>query len=242
MGLPEPGTPRVTIHRFFVDAGEMAGEHFPLPSGIEHQVVRVLRLRDGDEIVLLDGRGAEARCRLEAAGSLSVVGRGEAAGEPRHRLTICQALLKGDGLERVVQQGTELGVAGFRLFVSERCVPRQLSPSRLQRLRAIARESAEQSERGMVPEVGPPVPLTQVLDGEAVLLFERTQAQKPRLGALEPPSTLIIGPEGGFSPAEVDAAERAGVRIAGLGPRILRSESVSIAAAAVVLSRAGDFA
>ena len=220
----------------------MAGERFPIPAAIEHQVVRVLRLRDGDEIVLLDGRGTVARCRLDAGGSLTVLGRGAAEGEPRHRLTICQALLKGDGLERVVQQGTEVGVAGFRLLVSERCVVRQLSPSRLQRLQTIARESAEQSERGIVPEVDAPVPFVDVLDGEAVLLFERTQDQETRLGALEPPRSVIIGPEGGFSPAEVEAAARAGTRIAGLGPRILRSESVAIAAAAVVLSRAGDFA
>jgi 16S rRNA (uracil1498-N3)-methyltransferase len=173
---------------------------------------------------------------------LTVLDRGAAGGEPRHRLTICQALLKGDGLERVVQQGTELGVAGFRLFVSERCVVRQLSPSRLKRLQTIAMESAEQSERGAVPAVHAPVPFADVLDGEAVLLFERTQDQEIRLGALEPPRSVIIGPEGGFSPAEVEAATRAGARIAGLGPRILRSESVAIAAAAVVLSRAGDFA
>ena len=220
----------------------MEGDRFPIPSAIEHQVVRVLRLRDGDEIVLLDGRGVEARCRLDPGGSLSVLGRGESVGEPRHRLTICQALLKGDSLERVVQQGTELGAAEFRLFVSERCVVRQLSPSRLQRLQAIARESAEQSERGVVPAVEAPVSLADVLDAEAVLLFERTQDQEPRLGVLEPPRSVIIGPEGGFSPAEVQAASRAGTRIAGLGPRILRSESVAIAAAAVVLSRTGDFA
>jgi 16S rRNA (uracil1498-N3)-methyltransferase len=232
----------VTVHRFFVEPSQISGDRFPIPAAIEHQVVRVLRLRDGDEIVLLDGRGTEARCRLDAEGSLTVLDRAEAGGEPRHRLTICQALLKGDGLERLVQQGTELGVAGFRLFLSERCVVRQLSPSRLERLQAIARESAEQSERGVVPEVDPPVPFADVLGGGAVLLFERTQGQEPRLGALEPPRSVIIGPEGGFNPAEVEAAARAGTRIAGLGPRILRSESVAIAAAAVVLSRAGDFA
>jgi len=232
----------VTVHRFFVEPAQMEGDRFPLPASIEHQVTRVLRLRDGDVIVLLDGRGVEARCRLEAEGSLTVLDRGAAGGEPRHRLTICQAVLKGDGLERVVQQGTELGVARFRLFVSERCVVRQLSPSRLQRLQAIARESAEQSERGMVPDVEAAVPFADVLEHDAVLLFERAQEQQPRLGALDPARSVVIGPEGGFSRAEIEAATRAGARIVGLGPRILRSESVAIAAAAIVLSRTGDFA
>jgi len=232
----------VTLHRFFVEPAELIGDAFPLPASIDHQVTRVLRLRDGEELLLLDGLGAEVLCRLEPGGRLRVVARGESSGEPHHRLTICQALLKGDGLERVVQQGTELGVAAFRLFVSERCVVRQLSPGRLDRLKAIARESAEQSERGVVPEIDPPVPFASVLGPGGVLLFERAQGGEPRLSALEPPTSLIIGPEGGFSPAEVEAARQAGIQMATLGPRILRAESVALAAAAVVLSRAGDFA
>ena len=233
----------MTTHRFFVPAEEMAGEGFPLPPSVAHQVKRVLRLADGDEIVLLDGSGNRARCRLGGAGtSLRVIERGEAAGEPRHRLTIWQALLKGDGLERVIQQGTELGVSHFGLVLASRCVVRDLSPRRVDRLRAIARESAEQSERGIVPTIAPSVGLGAVLRSGAVMLFERTGADAPRLGTLEPPAELIVGPEGGFDPAEVEAAREAGVTLAGLGPRILRAESVALAAAAVVLSRAGDFA
>ena len=232
----------MTLHRFFVAPDELEGDALPLPAAIDHQVRRVLRLREGEEIVLLDGLGTEVRCLIEPSGRLRVVGRGESTTEPHHRLTICQALLKGDGLERVIQQGTELGVAAFRLFVSERCVVRQVSPSRMDRVRAIARESAEQSERGVIPEIHSPGPLSSVLDPSAVLLFERTSDAEPRLGTLEPPTSVIIGPEGGFAPSEVQSARDAGVTVAGLGSRILRSESVAIAAAAVILSRAGDFA
>ena len=232
----------MTLHRFFVAPDELEGDDFPLPAAIDHQVRRVLRLREGEEIVLLDGLGTEVRCLIEPSGRLRVVGRGESTTEPHHRLTICQALLKGDGLERVIQQGTELGVAAFRLFVSERCVVRQVSPSRIDRVRAIARESAKQSERGVIPEIHSPGPLSSVLDPSAVLLFERTSDAEPRLGTLEPPTSVIIGPEGGFAPSEVQSARDAGVTVAGLGSRILRSESVAIAAAAVILSRAGDFA
>jgi 16S rRNA (uracil1498-N3)-methyltransferase len=82
--------------------------------------------------------------------------------------------------------------------------------------------------------------LAAALSSSSVLLFERHQGQ--RLSALEPPQSLVVGPEGGFTPDEVAAAERAGVTLAGLGPRILRSESVAVAAAAVILSRTGDFA
>jgi 16S rRNA (uracil1498-N3)-methyltransferase len=230
----------VTLHRFFVEPGDAAGDRFPLPRSIERQVRTVLRLGEGDRIVLLAGDGLEARCRI-VGDDCVVEERRPSAGEPSHRLTVVQGLLKGDGLEEVVQRGTEVGVAGFRLIIAERCVARELSARRLERLRTIAREAAEQSERGLVPEIREPVPLGEVLDPDAVLLFERSGAD-PRLGELAPPAAILIGPEGGFTPGEVARAREAGVIVAGLGPRILRSQTVAPVAAALILSRTGDFA
>lgn len=230
------------MHRFFVEPAAMAGERFPVPPAIAHQVTRVLRLADGDELLLLDGRGAQVRCRLEA-GNCVVLKRDEAGGEPIHQLTIWQALLKGDHLEPVIRHGTEIGIARFRLFVSEQCVVRELSPRKLERLQAVAREAAEQSERGIVPPVDAPVSYAQALKAAAagsVLLFERQETK--RLTQLEPPPAVFIGPEGGFSPGEIEGAGWAGVPIVGLGPRILRSETVAVAVAAAILSRTGDFA
>ena len=224
------------MNRFFVES--LAGERIALPASVTHHVRRVLRLNDGDRIVLLCD-GAEAVCRLDGEGCI-VEERRPSVGEPRHRLTICQALLKGDHLEQVVQQATEIGVVRFRLLLSARCVARELSARRLERLRAIARESAEQSERGIIPEVEAPLPLAELLEAGSVMLYERHAGE--RLSAIEPPASVIIGPEGGFTPDEVVAAQAAGVKLAGLGPRILRSRSAAAAAAAVILSRTGDFA
>lgn len=227
------------MNRFFVAPDALAGDRFPLPDEIAHQVTRVLRLRDGERIVLLAGDGLEAVCRLDAGGCV-VEERRPAGGEPVHRLNVVQALLKGDGLDEVVQRGTEVGVAAFRLIVTERCIARDLSLRKLERLRAIARESAEQSERGIVPRVEAPVPLRAAFAPGSVLLYERHRGA--RLGALDPPPSVLIGPEGGFTPGEVAAAEEAGVTLAGLGPRVLRSQTVAVAVAAVILSRTGDFA
>ena len=230
------------MHRFFVDSDAMAGDRFPIPASIAHQVLRVLRLEDGDEIALLDGQGGIARCRLDDVACV-VLERGPAGGEPSHRLMVWQALLKGDHLEQVVQHGTELGVVRFAMFVSERCVARDISPRKLERLQAVAREAAEQSERAIVPPVGAPIPFAEALAKAApgsVLLFERHEGR--RLAELDPPPSVFIGPEGGFTADEVAAAERAGLAIAGLGPRILRSETVAVAVATAVLSRTGDFA
>jgi 16S rRNA (uracil1498-N3)-methyltransferase len=230
------------MHRFFVEPAATAGGRFPLPGPIVHQVTRVLRLGDGDEITLLDGIGGQVRCRLDG-GDCVVQEREEASGEPSHQLTVWQALLKGDHLEPVVRHGTEIGIARFGLFVGERCVAREMGDRKLARLRAVAREAAEQSERGIVPPVHEPVTFHEALNVAAsgsVLLFERHDGK--RLTELKPPSSVFIGPEGGFSPAEVAAAELAGLALAGLGPRILRSETVAVAVAAAILSRTGDFA
>ena len=229
----------MTLHRFFVEAGTTAQDRFALPSSVERQVRGVLRLRDGDRIVLMPGDGTQSTCRLEGSDCV-VEERSAVDTEPRHRLTVVQALLKGDALEEVVQHATELGVAAFQLVVTERCIPRHVTPRKLERLRAIAREAAEQSERGVVPAVSSPVPLGEVLLPGSVLLYERHDGAG--LASLGPPGSVIIGPEGGFSPREVEAARRAGVSIAGLGARILRSQTVAVAAAAVSVSRTGDFA
>ncbi len=229
----------MTLHRFFVEPGDMSGDRFPLPPSIERQVRAVLRLRDGERLVLLPNDGTEARVRLEGDACV-VEERATVEGEPRHRLTVVQALLKADALETVIRQGTEVGVARFELVITERAVARELSPRRLERLRTIAREAAEQSERGVVPEVIAPVPLDRALSAGTVVLFERHDG--PRLGGLDPPAAVVIGPEGGFTPEEVAAATRAGATLAGLGPRILRAGTVAAAAAAVILSRSGDFA
>ena len=193
----------------------MAGERFPLPPEIAHQVSRVLRLGEGDRLVLLDGRGEQATVRLEG-GACVVEERGPAGGEPVHRLTVWQALLRGDHLEPVIRHGTEVGVAAFRLFVSERCVAREISPRKLVRLRAVAREAAEQSERGLVPEVAAPVAFANALASASVLLLERTDG--PRLSGLEAPASVVIGPEGGFTRDEVAAADPA-LRDGGRGRR-----------------------
>lgn len=229
----------MTTHRFFVSPDDASGDRFAIPPSISHQVRSVLRLRDGHRIVLLTGDGSELHCVLDGADCV-VEERQPALGEPAHRLTVVQALLKGDGLEQVVQRGTEVGVAAFRLVVTERCVARDLSERKLERLRAVARESAEQSERGIVPEVTAPVPLAEALVPGSVLLFEREAGT--RLGLLDPPAVVIVGPEGGFSAGEVRAARDAGVTVAGLGPRILRAPTVAPVVAAMILSRTGDFA
>lgn len=227
-----------TLHRFFVPPEEVDGDHFPLPLSIRHQVERVLRLRDGDHVVLLTGNGYETVCRLEGH-SCVVADRRLAGGEPGHRVTIVQALLKGDGLEQVVDRGTELGVAGFEFVVTERCIARQLSNRKLDRLRTIAADAAARAERAKVPTVRGPVPFETALAPGMFVLYERAgSAGLRQYGSI--PTRLAIGPEGGFTNAEIERAIAAGAVIAGLGPRIMRARSAGMVAAALVLGASGD--
>jgi 16S rRNA (uracil1498-N3)-methyltransferase len=118
-------------------------------------------------------------------------------------------------------------------------VARELSPRKLERLRAIAREAAEQSERGRVPPIASPTSLSAILRPDMTLLYERHTGQ--RLSDLAPPTAVVVGPEGGFTDAEVTMAVDAGVEIAGLGARILRSQTVAASVAATILARTRDF-
>jgi 16S rRNA (uracil1498-N3)-methyltransferase len=228
----------VTIHRFFVPPAEAVGDRFPIPAATRRHLA-VLRVRDADPIVLLTGDGTELLARIEGR-DVVVEDRRPAAGEPRHAVTIVQSLLKGDGLDEVVDRTTELGAARIRLVVTERCVVRDVPARRMDRLRRIAAEAAARSERGRVPIVEGPVRLDDVLDRTTVVLLERQEGG--RLVDLPPPAALVVGPEGGFGPADREAIGRAGAPTAWLGPRILRGRSVGVAALAAVLASTGDFA
>lgn len=229
----------MTVHRFFVAPGEAPPtDRFPLPASIAHQVRRVLRLRDGAPLVLLTGDGTQIRCRLDRDACV-VEARALAGGEPAHRLTIVQALLKGDGLDEVVDRGTEIGVAAFELVVTDRTIARELSERRLSRLRSIAAEAAARAERARVPVIREPVSLEAALDPSTFLLYERASSGSLlQHGAT--PTRLAIGPEGGFTDTEVGRALAAGATVVSLGPRILRARAAGVVGAALVLGASGD--
>lgn len=241
----------MTLHRFCVPPGAMAGGRAVLPGDAAHQVQHVLRMRAGERIILIDNSGWEYETELDAVSREAVSGRvierRWAAAEPRTRITLHAALLKADKFEWVVQKCTELGVAAIRPLVSARCVRGEIGARTLERWRRIAREAAEQSGRGIVPEVGEPSALDAALrasDVYRLMLYEGEHARSLR-AALEERMPgqgidLFIGPEGGFDAAEVAQAQAAGVMPVTLGPRILRAETASVAAAAAVLFALGE--
>lgn len=234
-----------TRHRFFVEAGAIRGETAVLRGDQADQIASVLRLGAGDEIVLIEGSDdvlvrLDKVTRHEASGT--VVSRSPNKAEPSLELTLALPLLRGDRSEEIVEAVTQLGVSRIVPLVSERSVTRDLSERKRGRWERIARESAETARRGRIPEIAEVTAwsdLFDVLTPPVVVAWEgahdRDLADAISTGAAS--LSLVIGPEGGFTDAEIGLARERGASIVTLGPRNLRSETAAIAAVAAVLIR-----
>jgi 16S rRNA (uracil1498-N3)-methyltransferase len=157
--------------------------------------------------------------------------------EPKRKILLAQALPKPDKLDEVIRLGTEIGVASFLIFPSERSVVRWDAAKlqdRLRRLRTIAREAAEVSFRARLPEVDVVSSLNELLARfpRALVLSEVEGVSSTLADHLADEMTLVIGPEGGWAPREVALI---GDRALTLGPRVLRVDTAACAAATLTL-------
>lgn len=246
------------MHRFFVPPHVLKEDAFRLPADTARQLSRVLRARPGEEVALFDGTGTEYIFQLdeikgeEAWGR--IVSRQEQSSEPDHRVTVCLSLLnKPDKYEWALQKCTELGAYAFQPVAPERAISGPPEKGRRERWQRIIQEAAEQSGRVQVPALAETVSLREALEGEkprlsnepAHLALMPVLGARPSLGevlrGLQPDSlSLYIGPEGGFTDAEIHLAGQSGVSPVSLGPRTLRAETAAVAALALVLYQLGD--
>lgn len=229
-----------------------AGGSFELPGGAAAHVARVLRLVVGDELLLFDGCGQEAKANItEIRGStVSVITAAPVAvnRESPLRLTLVQGVSRGERMDLVMQKATELGVARLVPVMTERSVVKldaAQAAKRLQHWQGVVAAACEQSGRAWLPEVLAPQPLLKWLaqpakEGEQRFLLHPGSSTRARdLPALRS-ATLLIGPEGGLAPQEREAALLAGFQDLSLGPRILRTETAALAALAALQAVAGD--
>jgi 16S rRNA (uracil1498-N3)-methyltransferase len=241
------------IPRFHCPFPLAPGATVDLPPEAAHHATKVLRMSDGDGVILFDGRGGEW------FGSLRRVGRTMAVAlesfddtdrEPPLSITLAQGLPAADKMDWIMQKAVELGVARIAPVACRRSVIR-LSGERMERRvahwQAVAIAACEQCRRNRVPEVASLVDLPQFLgecagdNGQRLVLAPEAGT---RLAALPKPSgalTLLIGPEGGFEEGELAAAAAAGFRPVSLGPRVLRTETAGLAALAAMMALWGDF-
>ncbi|MEV6955442.1 16S rRNA (uracil(1498)-N(3))-methyltransferase [Streptomyces sp. NPDC051183] len=231
------------------------GPEFVLDGPEGRHAVSVKRLNPGEEVVLADGRGRWAEAVVKSAEGkdrlvVSVSGVFEEA-EPTVRITVVQALPKGDRGEVAVETMTETGVDAIVPWQASRCITQwrgDRGAKSLAKWRATAREAGKQSRRVRFPEVAEALSTKQVaaLLAEAdlaVVLHEDRDAPSGALATAELPATgsivLVVGPEGGVSPDELAAFAAAGAHPYRLGRSVLRTSTAGTAAAAVLLARTG---
>lgn len=236
--------------RLFVAHDLAAGWDLALDEGQSRYLAAVMRQTVGDALLLFNGRDGEWRARIAAVGKRTVTLAVEAQARPQAGgpdLEIVIALVKRARLETVVEKAAELGAARIRPVVTERT---NADHTRVDRLQAIAVEAAEQTGRLDVPVVAEPVKLERLIAewpaGRRLLFCDEAGDARPVLAALageaSAPWSILIGPEGGFSPHERELLRSLPYATpATLGPRILRADTAAITALALWQTALGDW-
>jgi 16S rRNA (uracil1498-N3)-methyltransferase len=242
----------VSVPRFHVP-GAAPGSRIPLPEHAAHHAREVLRLRAGSPVIVFDGEGAEFEATLDSVTRQGVLARLGGPIPPRCpesplRVVLALPPLKGDRMETVIQKATELGVAEIRPVVTARTDAAgrpALQGSRQERWEKVAGGAAEQCGRAVVPVIHATTTLGALLgvpfEGRRILFLE-TPGQPPlRSDGPRPAAAMaLVGPAGGWEPAEADRIQAAGFEPVGLGPRVLRAETAAIAAVTVLQLVWGD--
>ena len=248
----QSSSPTYRAPRLFVEADLVPESDIALTREHARYLMTVLRRDLGAPVHVFNGRHGEWSARLEPIGRdraiLKLVRQVKPPPTPARSPWLAFAAVKRGPVELIIEKATELGVARLLPVRTVRSNTERLNSDRLRR---IAIEAAEQSERIDVPEIAPLAPLDQMLSGwpSERLLFvgDETGGAPPALTALREAAGadfgLLVGPEGGFAPGEVDAFDQfAFVRRIGLGPRVLRAETAAIVGLALLQATIGDLA
>jgi 16S rRNA (uracil1498-N3)-methyltransferase len=244
----------VRVHRVYTPQALEPGCEIELEEQASHYLGRVLRVGAGQEVVLFNGDGhdyAAGVLRPAKIGmTLRVDRRLPVIPEPALRITVVQALTRGDRMDQTLQKCTELGVAAFQLLDTERVEVRLRGDrldKRMAHWRGVIVSACEQCGRSRVPDLAAPVALDAwfaaaaadlrlALDPGAGRSLARWAADLGAASSIQ----FAIGPEGGFSEREIGSMRDHGVQGARLGPRVLRTETAAPAAVAVLQALAGD--
>ena len=237
--------------RFYLPAPLAPHTTFSLPDNIVRHI-HVLRLNAGDNITLFNGTGSDFDATLQEIGKrhaeCHITAQRQPENESALNITLVQAVSSGERMDFTLQKSVELGVRAIQPMISERCVVRlsgDRADKRVQRWQDIVIAACEQSGRSIVPTVLPIVSFSDYLrqmPPELHLMMSLRRATTLRDIAPAPQTLrLMIGPEGGWTPAEEQAALAAGVQTITLGKRVLRTETAAMAAMAAMQVLWGDF-
>lgn len=246
-------------HRFYAPPDCRDGPVINLPREESHHLARVLRMKPGDEAFVFDGSGREFLCGVssvkEGGEQLEIIEQLDNAVESAVDLTLAQALAKGEKFDLIVQKATELGVRRIVPLRTEHAdvkLKDKQAVKRLERWRRISLEALKQSGRRTLVEIASPIALEEFIDSpeaesktaRALLVFsERGGASINEVLqdlSKDVAVTALVGPEGGWSDAELTLLKERGAKSVSLGPRILRTETAAIVAVALIQHALGD--
>ncbi|MFH1009569.1 MAG: RsmE family RNA methyltransferase [Candidatus Latescibacterota bacterium] len=233
---------------FYVVPQDVTEDRLILRGEEAHHCLRVRRHQKGDLIEVTDGAGMGYQVRIERVAAEELEGRIVAVrpewGEPKHQITLAQSLIKGDGFDWVVEKTTELGVHRIVPMRTARTVLPTVRPGKISRWNHIARSAMKQCKRCRQPVVDAVSSFEETLELlgklDGMLLAwedERQHTLRDAMSDLPSVQTLgvLIGPEGGFAPDELERARQAGARFFSMGPRRLKAETAGILAVGLIL-------
>ncbi|MGE5404024.1 MAG: 16S rRNA (uracil(1498)-N(3))-methyltransferase [Candidatus Saccharibacteria bacterium] len=245
------------MRRFYANSSSVSNEIIRISGDEARHIARVLRMEPGDRITVFDGTGLEYLVELTSVGhdvEGQIITQEPAGIEPPVKITLVQGLAKGEKMELIIQKAVELGVHKIIPVYTEYAVVKlddKKARDKVERWQRIALEACKQCGRSVPPVVEPVTGLGQalVMNRDPVKLFFYEHSDKANLKNILRHSrekiqnngtAIYIGPEGGFSEAEVSRATEAGAAVVGLGPRILRTETAGLAAVSIVMYELGD--
>lgn len=222
----------------------LIGDNVELEDDERHYLFKVLRLKDDDSVVVLDGAGSVFRSRIQS--EKIVLGERSDAKEPGLNITLFQFLPKGDKCSEIIRMCTELGVKKFVLVYGERNSYGEVSPNKIKRWQKIAQEAAELAGRGVVPEILGPYKLlnlpNELFAGELLVFWENSNQPINELfkSGVSGDLSVFIGAEGGISLNEIEFLQSKGASVSALGERILRVQTASVAACSILFYLSND--
>lgn len=241
-------------HRFYAAPAQINNSSVTLDAEEAHHLTRVLRLGEGAQVFVFDGEGDEYECEVARVAKhqveLRILRQLGGAVESPLRLTLAQALVKGDKFDWVVQKSTELGVTRIVPLITEYCDVRRAeerAEQRMQRWRRISLEALKQCGRRKLVEISEPAPFEDFCEsaaGSDCLIFSerggRTLREVSAEASYAGRITLCVASEGGWSERELQKAEASGFIAVHLGSRILRTETAAIVAVTLAQHLFGD--
>ena len=232
--------------RLFCDFPLAIGENIELPKDAARHIM-VLRLSAGDTLTLFNGLGGEYHARITRIDrqrvTTEIVSHSSREAELPYRITLAQGIPEATKMDWIIEKAVELGVSDIIPLAAQRSVVRldkDRAEKRLSRWQAIAISAAQQCGRNRLPHIASPVGtgeyLRQTTPSPRILFSPRATETLSEWARHQKPQniTLLIGPEGGFSPEEENMAEQQGVTFLSMGPRILRTETAGLAAVAAI--------